>query len=335
MIRLRHLKMASRFLAYRFRELHPFEVEANITNACNLRCRYCRCTKIKDTQMTTEQWRSTIRRLGALGTLRFKLHGGEPTLRPDFRELSAEVKRAGIITASTTNGSVIPSRPELLDYLDELCVSLDSPDPETNDRLRGAGSFRRAIKTIELALQRGLWTSVNMVLTSENVSHLEAMLEFCEALGVPMNAQPVVFGRSRYGDEAPDLALSSDEIREAHTRMVSWKRQGRRLLFSASSYQGVVDWPEDYSILSTKSRGVSPCVAGKCFINIYANGDVVPCVIHKADFTPKNIVRDGLDEALRHVQYHNCNACWRVFNLERRAVFGLRPAALLEVMRRA
>lgn len=334
MVRLRHLKMASRFLAHRFRKLHPFEVEASMINACNLRCIYCRCTEISTTPMNTEQWRSTIRRLGELGTMRFKFHGGEPTLRPDFRELSAEVQRAGMVAAAATNGLFIPRRPELLDNLDELCVSLDSPDPENNDRLRGDGSYDGATRTIDLALQRGVKTTVNMVLTRRNLQDLEEMLDLCEAKGVLMNAQPVVFGRGRYGEESSGLLLTSGQIREVNLRLARWKRQGRALVFSEWAYQRTADW-QDHAILSMRSSGQSSCVAGRYFIYIEPNGDVIPCCMYEADFNPKNILRDGLDKALLNVQKHNCGDCWRVFYNERRAAFGLRPSVLREVFRRS
>ena len=333
MIRLRHLKLASRFAAHRFRQLRPSEVEASLLNPCNIQCVYCLYPQVKMTQMTTEQWLEIIRRLRSLGTLRIKFQGGEPTLRPDFRELCAAVQQAGIIAAVTTNGMIIPTRPELLDYLDEITVSLDSTKREVNDRLRGEGSYSGAVQTIDIALERKLGTIVNMVLTSENVQDLEAMLEFCEARGVPMNAQPVVYGRRYYGNEAQDVTLTPEQIRSVHRRLVEWKQQGRGLVFSAWAYQKAVDWP-DYDVLSTRSEGESSCMAGKDFIRIEANGDVLPCVQYDADLLPKNILRDGLEEALRNVQIHNCGDCWRVYYTERKALFGLRPSALREVVRR-
>ena len=41
-------------------------------------------------------------------------------------------------------------------------------------------------------------------------------------------------------------------------------------------------------------------MAGRFYVQIEANGDVVPCAQYGAEFAPKNIVRDGLAEALRH-----------------------------------
>jgi MoaA/NifB/PqqE/SkfB family radical SAM enzyme len=75
-------------------------------------------------------------------------------------------------------------------------------------------------------------------------------------------------------------------------------------------------------------------MAGKDFIRIESNGDVLPCCQYDADLVPKNILKDGLEEALRHVRRHNCGDCWRVYYSERKALFGLRPSALREVVRR-
>ena len=340
MIRLRHLKMASRFLAHRFRELHPFDVQASLLNACNLRCVYCRCPEIPTKLMTTEQWRTIIRRLGTLGTLRIKFQGGEPTLRQDFRELSAEAQGAGIITSVITNGLKVADRPELLDYLDEVVFSMDSVTPAINNRLRGEGTHAQVVKAIDIARQRNVRTYLNMVVTSQTFMELEAMLEFCEARGVMLNAQPVIFSwqysgdaEQHYANTGEYLALTPEQVRAMHERLAEWKRQGRGLMFSAQTYGKAALWP-DYNVLATRSVGESSCMAGKDYIHIEPNGDVHPCGLHEATFSPKNIIKDGLDEALRNVKRHNCSDCWIPFMNERKAVFGLKPAALREVIRR-
>jgi MoaA/NifB/PqqE/SkfB family radical SAM enzyme len=333
MIRLRHLKMASRFVASRFRELHPFEVEASLSNACNLRCVYCTCPDIKTTLLTTEQWRTVIRRLGTLGTMRIKFQGGEPTLREDFRELCAEAKRAGIITAVTTNGLPVADRPELLDYLDEIVFSLDSVAPEINDSLRGEGTHARVVQAIDIARQRGLRTYIAMVVSRENMGEMEAMLEFCEVRGIMLHPQPIIFGWQYSDDTVKQLELTAEQVRSMHMHLAEWKRQGRSLIFSAQAYEQVVDW-SDFYVQTRRSTGESSCMAGKDYIHIEPNGDVVPCGHHGANLTPKNIIKDGPDESLRHVQRHNCGDCWAVFLNERKALFGLRLAALREVLRR-
>ena len=333
MIRPRHLKMAARFAAGRLRAVHPFEVQAALLNACNLKCVYCRCPEIRTRLLSTGQWRDVIRGLGALGTLRIKFQGGEPTLRADFRELCAVSQEAGIMAAVVTNGFGIAESPALLDHLDEVVVSLDSPRAEVNDELRGPRCFEHATRTIDLARQRGVRVFVNMVLTSRNVADLEAMLTFCEAKGARLHAQPVAFGLAFYDERARALALSPDDVRAAHGRMAAWKREGRAMMFSAAAYEKVMRWP-DLGALTEASEGPSGCMAGKDYVHIEPNGDVHPCVMHGPPFEPLNIVRDGLEAALRRAQRHECGDCWSTYLNERKLVFGLRPAALLEMARR-
>jgi MoaA/NifB/PqqE/SkfB family radical SAM enzyme len=333
MIRTRHVKMAARFAMHRLRAIHPFEVQAMLLNACNLKCLYCRCPEVKTSLLTTEQWRGIIRGLGALGTLRIKFQGGEPTMRRDFRELCAEAQRAGILTAVITNGVGLTDQPELLDHLNEIVFSLDAVTPAINDRIRGEGTHAQVVAAIDLAVSRRLPTYVNMVVGRDTLDEIEPMLAFCEARGVSLNAQPVVFGTQYYDESGRHLALSAEETRAMHRQLAEWKRRGRRLMFSPAVYARVASW-SDYGQLTQRSAGRSACMAGRYYVHIEANGDVHPCVQHGATFTPKNIATDGLEAALGHVQQHNCGDCFSAYLNERKRLFALRPAALLEMARR-
>jgi MoaA/NifB/PqqE/SkfB family radical SAM enzyme len=334
MITTRHLKMATHFAARRLRELHPFEVQAVLLNACNLKCVYCRCPEVPTHLMTTGQWRVIIRGLASLGTLRIKFQGGEPTLRRDFRALCAEARGAGMVTAVISNGYAIADDPSLLDHVDELVVSLDSPRAEVNDALRGPGCLEKGTRAVELGRANGRRVFVNMVLTQQNVGDLEAMLEFCEARGAGFNAQAVAFGTPNYDDGARALALTAPQTQEVHRRLAAWRRQGRALMFSAEAYEKALRWP-DFGQLTLPSRGRSSCMAGRDYIHIDANGDVRPCVQHGGPFAPRNAVRDGLEAALRNAQRHQCGDCWIAYLTERKLLFGLRPAALMAMARRA
>lgn len=333
MIRLRHLKIGYRYLSHRFNRLHPYEVQAQLLNACDMKCVYCRCPDVKTQLLKTDQWITILHSLGHLGTLRVKFQGGEPTIHPDFRQLCAEAKKAGLLTATVTNGVRIASQPALLDYLDELVVSLDSLKPEVNDYLRGEGAYHYAVKAIDIAQERGVHTYISMAVCQTNISDIEAMLDFCEKQGLMMNAQPVIFGRAYYDDQAKNIRLFPDQIRQIHRKQTEWKQQGRNILFSHQAYLKALTWP-DLNNLTRKSEGESLCRAGKDFLHIQPDGDVWPCIQHGADFKPKNIIRDGLTEALYHVQHHNCGDCWSVYLNERKLLFGLKPAALRAMMRR-
>jgi len=327
------LRLAARYVRHRFAELHPFEVQAVLLNACNLRCRYCCCPDIKTRLMTTADWIRTLERLASLGTMRVKFQGGEPTLRNDFRVLCEASRRVGIRTAVITNGQVIPDSPEILDALDEIVFSLDAPTAELNDPIRGEGSWGRVVEAIELARARAIPIFVNMVVTRDTLPALEAMLEFCEARGILLNAQPVVFGNDFHDRGARPIALDTAEVRSMNRRLAAWKRQGRGIMFAAETYERFAAW-HDYDVMNVRSTGESDCMAGRFYVNIEANGDVLPCIQVGADFRPKNILRDGLEEALRHARHHRCGDCFIGYLNERKALFALRPSYVLGALRR-
>lgn len=104
-------------------------------------------------------------------------------------------------------------------------------------------------------------------------------------------------------------------------------------MFAAATYENAVAWP-DYGVLTQPSRGRTSCVMGRVYVHIEANDDVFPCVQSSATFRPRNLIRDGFAAALSHTQRHECGDCYSAYLNERKALFGLRPTAVLEYLRR-
>jgi mycofactocin biosynthetic radical S-adenosylmethionine protein MftC len=322
------LEIARRFIAHRFAALHPFEVQAVLQNACNLRCSYCRCPDMDPAAMSADEWIDIIGRFRKVGTLRIKFQGGEPTIRRDFAEICAAVQAHGIVCAVVTNGIAIARNPALLDGLDEVVVSLDAVTPALHDRHRGAGTHALAVRALEETLARGRRAFVNMVVTRETVGEVERVLNFCEARGIGFNAQPAMFSRSYQDATASHLGLSIEEDQALEKRLAAWKRQRKPLMFSAASYEHAAGWP-DYNAPTTPSAGESNCMAGRFYVHIEPNGDVFPCVLQGSPFTPKNLLADGFEDALLNASHHTCGDCFLPYLNERKALFGLRPQAVL------
>jgi MoaA/NifB/PqqE/SkfB family radical SAM enzyme len=284
--------------------------------------------------MTAEQWIRIIDGLARLGTLRIKWQGGEPTIRKDFREISRAARNAGVLSAVVTNGIAIAEDPSLLDELDEVVVSLDSLTPAFHDTQRGPGSHAMAMAALALASERGKCVAINMVVHRESLAELEAMLEFCEARGLWLNAQAVMFGKAYQDKAAMPIGLDHATESAMYRRLAAWKREGRRLLFSAEAYDRTARWP-DYLELTRNGPFPSSCPMGTEYIHIEPNGDVHPCGIHGAEFTPLNVLRDGLEAAVRNAARHNCADCALAYLNERKMLFGLRPGAVMALLRRA
>lgn len=317
------LSLVTRYLSRRVSKVHPVEVQACITNDCNMKCQYCACPDLPKDSLTTEEWKKVFRGLRRLGTIRLKLQGGEPTLRPDFGELAALGRELGMITAVASNGTIISEKPELLDDIHELILTLNSLSKDVQDDLRGQGSFEAVMKSMDLAQERGVRVFNNMVVNKKNYAELEAVLNYCEKRGVTFHAQAVVFGRQFFDSGAKHIQLSLEETQELHRRLADWKSRGRDILFSEATYARASLWP-DYDDLNREGSQPSSCFAGRDYFHIEPMGEVYPCNLHIGTFRPKSVVKDGLREALLHAREHRCEDCWHPYFNERKALFGFK-----------
>ena len=134
---------------------------------CNLRCTHCLNASGPD-----EPWlaplegraaRHAIAEAERLGVREIYLTGGEPFLH---REILPLLERCLGVASTTvlTNGTVmteavadaLAALARASRYSLEIRVSLDAPDVETNDRVRGGGTWQRAVRTIQALDARGL-----------------------------------------------------------------------------------------------------------------------------------------------------------------------------------
>ena len=134
---------------------------------CNLRCTHCLNESGPDEPWLAPLDAATARRAIAdaerLGVREIYFTGGEPFLHREILPLLEAALTVGATTV-LTNGTVMTDA--LADalaalargsrYALEIRVSLDAADAEANDRVRGPGTWRRAVRTIRALDARGL-----------------------------------------------------------------------------------------------------------------------------------------------------------------------------------
>jgi sulfatase maturation enzyme AslB (radical SAM superfamily) len=145
---------------------------------CNLACTHCfvSCSPTNHTHepMTLEQVRPFLDEGAGLGVKEYYFTGGEPFLNPEMEAILALVTRDYGPATVLTNGMLLdPARCTRLRaiadagaYGLDLRVSLDGPDAESNDRVRGDGAFARATAGIRNHAAAGL----DPVVTATEVS---------------------------------------------------------------------------------------------------------------------------------------------------------------------
>ena len=162
----------------------------HILTKCNLKCRHCYINPGQQGKNTLPlavitAWLEAFARDSDSKNLIFL--GGEPTLHPD---LPAAVKYAhnlgfGSITIDT-NGYLFHDilskvKPDEVDF---FSFSLDGASRETNDRIRGEGSFDTCIAGIRKASSMGFATSLIFTASSTNIQEVDRLPPLLKDLGI-------------------------------------------------------------------------------------------------------------------------------------------------------
>jgi cyclic pyranopterin phosphate synthase len=137
----------------------------SVIDNCNLRCVYCMPLEglrflPREEMLTAEEIERVVRAAVSVGFRKFRLTGGEPTLRQDLIEIVerlASIKGVGDL-ALTTNALLMGrlARPLKEAGLTRINVHLDSLNPETVERQMRWGTFDKIWEGIVAAEEAGL-----------------------------------------------------------------------------------------------------------------------------------------------------------------------------------
>ena len=184
---------------------------------CNFTCHHCfiSCSPKNDSFgfLSLAQIRTYLEESIGLGVKEYYFTGGEPFLNPEMVAILLETLRFGPATV-LTNASVLKE-----DWLSKLAegeresgyslefrVSLDGFTAETNDPIRGAGTFDRTVRGIERLVAHGFLPIITAARTwkwEEEQRVVGAFVEMLRGIG---------YGRPRL-KILPTLHLGAEEER--------------------------------------------------------------------------------------------------------------------------
>jgi radical SAM protein with 4Fe4S-binding SPASM domain len=168
-------------------------ISINLTRRCNLRCAFCyNLNSLYNDDSDELEAAEIIEFIDRTKAFRsppctFIILGGEPLLYPDkLLSVARHAIRQGMDTLVSTNG--IPVTEEIARQAKELGlqvqVSLDGHNAALNDRVRGTGSFDRALAGVKILVRNGVHTILSMVCHEGNANHLEEYYRFASEMGV-------------------------------------------------------------------------------------------------------------------------------------------------------
>jgi radical SAM protein with 4Fe4S-binding SPASM domain len=283
------------------------------TRRCVGNCLYCSYTPehAVDTEVDTRTAYKIVDETYYFGSPWFGISGGEPLVRKDIFDIAEYAKKMGLEVSLITSGFVFDQK-----RLDNLvrnevhtAVSVDGTR-ESNDQIRGRGSYDKALFALKKLSENGILDCVVTTMTKHNIKDSAHTVKLAAEHGARMvvfhNLVPV----GRAGPNMPDLAPSPEEYEAAFNNIYDLyvKYKGKidvnvyspfyARIFKQKNPTGFQDW---YT-----NRFLGKCTIGGRYISITENGDYRSCGFNE-NYRLGNIKYKSLDDTwdeLQHSRLH-------------------------------
>lgn len=252
----------------------PDQASIGITMRCPNKCIHCGAADIvADPELSLEEVNQAVDESLELGSYLISFDGGEPMLRRDLADMVRHVDRSCAIATTFTSGFGLTyekARELKAAGLYAVRVSIDSPDREEHDRVRGrSGSYNEAMNGISNALDAGLLTDMFVVVSPNNMDDLEDFYNLAESRGMHEISFYEIVAVGRWLDHE-DETIGPNDV----------DRLGRFL----KDKNSLLDGPRVTAFPFFLGPDMFGCFAGRRWIHITSAGDVLPCAYTPLSF---------------------------------------------------
>ena len=250
----------------------PYNLVAELTYRCPLRCAYCsNPIAYRDVPETVDaaSWGRTFREAAALGVVHVGLTGGEPGVRTDLVEIVGEAARTGLYTHLVTAGTTLgASDLEELQTAGLKSVQLSIQDtlPDAADAVAGVPVFERKLAFGKQVRALGLPLSLNVVLHRGNLGRIPEIVEMARQL----DAHRLELANTQYHGWA---------LRN-RTALLPTRQQLEKAAAAVASARRAASRPEILFVLPDYfSSRPKPCMGGwaRRTMVVAPDGRVFPC----------------------------------------------------------
>ena len=242
------------------------KVYIEISNLCNLSCRFCPGTKRPKGRMDLERFSNILEKLKGYTEFVYFHLMGEPLLHPDLPQFLDVAGKMGFKVILTTNGTLLESRKELL---------LSSP----------------AVHKVNISLHAFEANDLSVP--------FEAYVDGCLNYGKAAEGNKLtVFRLWNSGGEDKQNGLLLQRLEAVFPKPWKDSRKGTQLAPKVYLEPGEkFDWPD---LNAPEEEGPYFCYGLRDQIGILWDGTVVPCCLdHEGDIPLGNILTQNLDEILQ------------------------------------
>jgi radical SAM protein with 4Fe4S-binding SPASM domain len=274
------------------------------TRICVGNCLYCSYTPAhaKDAEVDTRTAYKIVDELYYFGSPWLGISGGEPLVRQDIFDIIEYAKKIGFEVSLITSGFVFNDKnlSKLVRNEVHTAVSVDG-NREANDKIRGKGSYDKALSAVKKLSENGILDCLVTTLTKYNLKDPEHMVKLAEEYGARMtvfhNLVPVGRAESNMVDLAPSPEDYEAVFNDIYDLQVKFSGKVNVNVY-APFYARIVRQknPANFWDWYTKVF-LGKCSIGGKYISITENGDYRSC---------------GFNENYRlgNVKYKSLDATW-------------------------
>ncbi|MBQ7049235.1 MAG: radical SAM protein, partial [Firmicutes bacterium] len=176
----------------------PLSGTFELTSRCNLDCKMCYIHKrandkaVINKEMSAEKWLVIAKEAQQAGMLHLLLTGGEPFIRPDFKEIYAGCRKLGLLVSINSNATLIDQ--DMLEFLismppARINITLYGASAETYGTLCGdPTAYQRVVDTILALKKAGILVKLNFSTTQYNKHDLNVVHDFAQEHNIPLQA---------------------------------------------------------------------------------------------------------------------------------------------------
>lgn len=319
----------------------PLTAAFELLPVCNLSCKMCYVRKdmayVNDHGglIPGERWLDWARQAAELGLLFPLLTGGEPFLHPDFWQIYQGLSELGMQTSINSNATLITRdvarrlgacRPTRVN------ITLYGASEESYQSLCGNGSaYGRVMDAVQYLREFDVPIKFNTSVTSHNVRDVEALIDYADSLGVPLQIASYMFPPLRRNS---GMVGSNDRLPPEEAALVRVKSDFLRaepgwFLGQAQRYSRFVplEQLQDRERLPQKMR----CRAGNSSAWVDWQGNLSNCGMYNSISIPLaggtfSDAWDKVTEQTSQLTYHSfcsicpnqwlCNTCIAMVNNE-------------------
>ena len=262
-----------------------FFFQWHLTERCNLRCSHCyqegnqmeevslaNAKKIVDTAYDTIKSWSDAYEIDFSPS--FNVTGGEPFQSSYLPDIIRYLSKKSFDIFLLTNGTMInQEKARMLADIPVQGVQISIEGPETvHNRIRGKGSFKKAISGVDQLLSTGLSVTLNVTLSEINIDYLKDLLELTASVG----AQRLGFSRLVPYGKGKGLVgrmIPKERLRQVYEEILSIKNEKVHIA-TGDPVASQVGEEIDYENGNIPLGG---CAAGVSGITILPDGTLTPC----------------------------------------------------------